>query len=468
MKNPEYEVVVIGGGSGGYAAASNLAGYGVRTVLIEKAETLGGLCILRGCMPSKAMIESANLFRRMRAGGEFGIHMEGLRVSMEEIQDRKERLVGGFQNYREDQLKNGGFDLIRGEAAFEDENTVTVDGEDGVRKITFIHAIIATGSVTSVPDIPGLKDGNFWLSRDALNTREIPGHLIIVGGGAIGCEMAHCFEGLGSEVTIIKRTGCLLSEFDDDISEEITAVSRKRGIKVHCGTSTKSVGWPKKGGVEVTIEKDGKTETISGTHLLMATGRTPATKSLALATCGVETEKARVKTNAHMQTSAPHIFAIGDTTSELPVVHEAVLQGEAVARHIAIRLGKTGGEIQASGKEGWKLFGVFTHPECARVGMSSDQIREQGLSAKSASYRFSDHGKAEILNETDGFVKIVAEKGSGRILSASAIGPHVIDLIHEMQVAIHAGMTVGELLAVPHYHPTLSEIWTYPAEELAE
>lgn len=466
MDKREYEVVVIGGGSGGYAAASKLAGYGLSTALIEKADELGGLCILRGCMPSKALIESANLMRRMRRSAEFGIHTSGLEISMGEVQDRKQRLIGGFQKYRADQLENGNFDLIRGEAAFVSEKEIKVVTPEGTRRLDFDYAVIATGSVPFVPEIDGLEEIDFWLSKDALETREIPEHLVVIGGGAIGCEMAHCFEGLGSQVTVLQRSGCLLNDFDTEIGKTISEVSRKRGIRVLCSTIARRVRRSDGDGIVLEIESEGKREEISASHLLIATGRKPASERLGLEAAGVETEKSRVKVNQHRQTNRSHIFGIGDSSNELPVVHKAVIEGEDVARYIAIETGKTEGGISSGLSPDLELFGIFTHPECARIGMTHQQISEDGLETKSATYPFSDHGKAEIIGETEGFVKIISEKDSGKILSASAVGPHVIDLIHELQVAIHAGLTVSQFAAIPHYHPTLSEIWTYPAEEL--
>lgn len=466
MDKRKYDVLVIGAGSGGYSAASELAGYGLSTALIEKSDELGGLCILRGCMPSKAFIESANLMRKMRESAEFGIHHSDLRVSMDEVQDRKRRLIGDFQEYRVDQLKNGGFELIRGEAVFTGANSAKVSTDSGETEIAFDYAVIATGSVPFVPPIEGLDEIDFWLSKDALNTRELPEHLIVIGGGAIGCEMAHCFEGLGSKVTILQRRGCLLTDFEVEIGKAINEASRKRGIRVLCSTEAKRI-WKSDGKIFLKIDCDGETGEISGSHLLVATGRKAASEGLGLEAAGIETDGARIATNHHRQTNLSHVFAIGDSSCGLPVVHKAVIQGADVARHIAIEAGKLDGEIETGLQPDLELFGIFTHPECARAGMPVERIAESGMETETASYPFSDHGKAAILGETEGFVQIVSEKDSGRILSASAVGPHVIDLIHELQVAIHAGLTVSEFAAIPHYHPTLAEIWTYPAEELS-
>ncbi len=462
-----YDVVVLGGGSGGYAAASKLAGYGLKTCLIEKAEKLGGLCILRGCMPSKALIESANFFRRMKNSAEFGIHCDGLRADMGEIQDRKQELISEFQSYREEQLTGGEFELLRGDARFVEKDTVALAEGGGERRIKFGSAVIATGSVPFVPDIEGIYEGEYWVSDDALATREIPEHLVILGAGAIGCELAHCFEGLGGKVSVIQRSGCMLTEFDEEIGKELTEVSRKRGIEVHCGATAKEVRWPDEGGVEVEIETNEGSRVVRGTQLLVATGRKAASNSICPDAAGIETDGDRIVTDEHQRTSVKSIYAIGDVAVKLPVVHAAVLQGEAVARSIAKDAGKTVDFPPDDDDPTSELFGIFTHPECARAGMSKEAIEKSGIETEIAKYRFSEHGKAEIIGETAGFVRIISEKESGRILGASVIGPHAVELIHEMQIAIYAGVTVREFAAIPHYHPTLSEIWTYPAEALS-
>lgn len=463
----EFGVVVIGGGSGGYSAASELAGLGVRTALIEKAQRLGGLCILRGCMPSKTLIESANLFRRMRNSAEFGIYGGTLRLEMKEVQKRKRRIVEGFQEYREEQMREGGFELIRGRARFVGGKRIQIGSGDTEREISFRFAVVATGSKPKVPDIEGLGEVGYWLSRDALEADEVPEHLIVIGGGAIGCEMAHCFEGFGAKVTVVQRSGCLLPEFEKEISSVMTRVSEKRGITVHCDSSTRKVRNTSDGKIEIELEKGGKMIRIEGDRLLVAVGRVPATEDLGLDQIGVELDDRAIVVDERNESSVEGIFAVGDVCGKLPVVHEAVIEGEDVVRVIAERLGKLSTKTVRVGPK-HSLFGIFTHPECARAGMGPKELEGCGSDMIEARYDFSDHGKAEILDEMDGFVKLVAGKSSGKILAATVIGPDAINLIHEIQIAIHAGMTVAELAEIPHYHPTLSEIWTYPAEELKD
>ncbi len=461
----KFEAVVIGGGSGGYAAASTLAKFGVQTALIESADKLGGLCILRGCMPSKALIESANLCRKMRRSAEFGIHSKGVEVDMSAIQQRKDRLIEEFQEYREDQLKTGGFELIRGVAKFSGENEIVVWDGEGESGISFEWAVVATGSVPLIPGIEGIEDGPYWTSDDALEADAIPEHLIVLGAGAVGCEMAHYFEGLGGRVSIVQRSGYLLSSMEESIGRELMAETKKRGLDVHAGASVEKVGY-KDGQVRVTMSVSGEAKELVGDRLLVATGRRPDSAALDLERGRIDKDGDRILVDAEGLTSNGRVFAIGDVSAKLPIVHRAVLQGERAAFRIAKNLGReiSGESTQEDANE---LYGVFTYPECARAGLNDQALKEMGSRVISATYKFSDHGKAGLLGEPYGFIKLYAEKDGGKILAAAAIGPLVVDLIHEIQVVIYAGMTARELLDTPHYHPTLAEIWTYPAEELS-
>lgn len=460
-----FEAVVIGGGSGGYAAASSLAGYGVRTALIEGAKRLGGLCILRGCMPSKALIESANLCRKMRSGGEFGVFADGIRVDMEVVQRRKDRLIAEFQEYREGQLRNGGFELIRGVARFSSEDELVVSTDEGERKVGFQRAVVATGSVPLIPEIEGIDGVPYWTSAEALEAGEVPEHLIVLGAGAVGCEMAHYFEGLGGRVSIVQRSEFLLSSMEASIGEELTKETRKRGIDVLTEASVEKIEYVD-GVVRLSYEQRGELRELEGDRLLVATGRRPESGELQLDLAGVQVEGDRILVNGKGLSSNRRIFAVGDVSAELPIVHRAVLQGERAAAEVARELGYAV-EGETGEQDDNELYGVFTYPECARAGMRDKDLAEMGDRVVSAGYEFSDHGKAGLLGEAHGFVKLYAEKDGGKILAASAIGPHVVDLIHEIQVAIYAGMTVEDLMKTPHYHPTLAEIWTYPAEEIA-
>ncbi len=461
----EYDFVVIGGGSAGYAGAAAAAAEGLRAVVIEGGDEVGGLCILQGCMPSKTLLESAHRFRSIRRAGEFGLRAENIAAVGAEIIARKERLIADFAEYRRGQLQDGRFDFIRGRARFTDPHTVEIElREGGTRQVRGGAFLIATGSRIEYADIPGLGDVDFLDSDRALDSPGIPESIIILGGGAIALEFASYYIALGSRVTVIQRSAQVLSDMDNDVAVAVTEALRERGVVFHLGTSLTRV--EQEGDVRrVHFECGEKECTVEAAALLYALGRRPNTDRLGLNEIGVTCEK-YLEANASQQTGVPHIFAAGDVTGPLEIVHLAVSQGEAAARNAARLLGKRRGEMEKTSYR-LKLMVVFSDPEVATVGLSENELREQERKYRVATYPFADHGKSMVMGETDGFVKLMADTATGEILGGAVVGPHGSDLIHEIVVAMHFRATAADLARLPHYHPTLSEIWTYPAEELA-
>jgi pyruvate/2-oxoglutarate dehydrogenase complex dihydrolipoamide dehydrogenase (E3) component len=298
-------------------------------------------------------------------------------------------------------------------------------------------------------------------SDDALVLKKLPKSLIILGGGAIACEFAQFFGRMDVKTTIIQRSSQVLKEFDPDAAETIEKVFGDEGIKVFTGTRLLGAG--RKGKLKtVQFEQHGKTVTVAAEEILQALGRTPNTENLGLENCGVKTEQGRIVTDEHMRTSVPHIYAAGDCTGPYEIVHLAVTQGE-VAAHNLIR-------PKAQRKMDYRLLIsiVFTDPQIAYVGLTEKEAMARKIPYLTASYPFSDHGKSLLMEAKDGFVKLLADPKSGEILGGACVGPAGGELIHEIVAAMAKRMTVHELAAMPHYHPTLAEIWTYPAEELAE
>ena len=468
----DYDFVVIGGGSGGYAAARTAHEAGLRTAVIDGAETLGGLCILRGCMPSKTLIESANRARSIRRAGEFGLRAENFSFSGEEIIARKRALIGEFASYRQEQLTDNRFDLIRGIASFQDPHTLRVQlretGEE--RRVTFSAACIATGSVIQTIDLPGLEEVGYWTSDDVLDADSIPESVIVLGGGAIALEMACYFEGLGREVTVIQRSDQVLSGSDRDVAKALEeAIESRPNLRLFTGTKLQRVEKGPNGQATVHFEHQGEATEVSGERILLALGRRPATERLNLEAAGVELAAGgkRVAVDAHMATSQPHIFAAGDICSQIEVVHIAIQQGEIAAYEVARRMGKIDGEPKIMDYR-VKLLGVFTDPQMATVGLGEDEARSLGRNVVAARYPFDDHGKSMVMGETHGFIKLIADAETKELIGGAAVGPEAVEIIHEIVVAIQFRVTAAQFLEVPHYHPTLSEIWTYPAEELAE
>jgi pyruvate/2-oxoglutarate dehydrogenase complex dihydrolipoamide dehydrogenase (E3) component len=459
----EYDFAVIGGGSGGYAAARNAASLGLSTVVIEGGEEIGGLCILKGCMPSKTLIESANRYRVLRHASEFGLRAEGIGFDAKDILARKDRLIGEFADYRREQLEGGRFDFIRGQAEFLDPHCLRVALHGGGEKIIGLKSgCIATGSVINKPPIPGIE--LCLTSDDLLEMTTIPSSAVVLGGGPVALEMAHYLEALGVKVTILQRNTQILTGSDHDVAQAVTGGLHRRGIGVLCGTSLHAVERSSEGMTVRFEHGDGQLSLNAGV-VVNALGRRPALAGLALEKAGVALEGHAIATDSEQRTTAGHLFAAGDCCGPYEVVHIAVSQGETAAKNASALL-RGGSPVKLDYR--LKLFACFTEPQMAVCGMGEQEAREAGHEVVTASYPFNDHGKSLVKGETDGFVKLVAEARGGRLLGGAVVGPDASELIHEIVVAMAFNATAGQLALVPHYHPTLSEIWTYPAEEIAE
>ena len=472
---PTYDFVVLGGGSAGYAAARTAASLGLRTAVVEGGDKVGGLCILRGCMPSKTMIESANRFISIRRAREFGLRAEEVSVVGPEILARKRRLIGEFADYRAGQLEHGQFDFIRARARFTAEHRVALLPVEGISdaptppaEIESRTFLIATGSRVADVPIPGLEDIGYLTSDDILEMDHYPSSILILGAGAIGLEAAHQLAGLGVEVSVIQRCGQIMRDADADLAGALQHALAAQGVHFHCGTHLVRAEFdPASGQKRVWYERDGAMHSHAAQEILFALGRQPCTASLDLHHAGVKLGgKDAVVTGPDQRTSKKHIFAAGDVCGPYEIVHIAIQQAEVAARNAARQLGKLGGSPEHTDYR-LKLFALFTEPQMALVGLTEKEANAQGIDHAAATYAFADHGKALVRGETEGFVKLIADRGTGEIIGGAVVGPEAAELIHEIVVAMHFRATAATLAAVPHYHPTLSEIWTYPAEELA-
>jgi len=469
--NKTYDFLVLGGGSAGYAAARTAHDLGLTVAVVDGARELGGLCILRGCMPSKTLIESANRFRSMRRAEEFGLRSSGLAIRTDEIIARKRRLIGEFADYRRGQLEDGRFDLIRGTAAFRGKDSILVtpiEGGDSF-EVSFRSCLIATGSVVTRLPVPGLEETGYWTSDEILEATELSDHFIVLGGGAIALEMACYLEGLGKRVDVIQRSGHLLSTSDTDIAESLEkALQGRDSFSIHTGTRLVRVEKSDTGGKTVFFEQNGELRSVTADEILQAVGRVPNTRTLEATAAGLKLEvgSGRVLCEPDQSTSVPGIFAAGDVCGPHEIVHIAIEQGEIAAHNAAVHLGKVEGPVKRIDYR-LKLLGIFTDPQVATVGLSEKEAAEAGKAVAVATYPFDDHGKSMVMGETHGFVKLIADTATGEILGGAVVGPEAVELIHEIVVAMAFRATAGQLLRIPHYHPTLSEIWTYPAEDLS-
>ncbi|MEO8425709.1 MAG: NAD(P)/FAD-dependent oxidoreductase [Verrucomicrobiota bacterium] len=457
-ENFDYDVAVIGGGSAGYAAARTAADAGLRVVVIEGGKEIGGLCILRGCMPTKALLYAADVIHLARHAGIWGIRTRDVDFTFGEVMARKDRLIRNFAEHRQQQLASGQFKFIRAQARFLDPHTVALGDH---KTLTAQHFILSTGSIVAPPPQPRLSEIGYLTSDEALALTELPESLLVLGGGAVAVEFAQFFARFGVEVTLIQRSEHILSVSDTDTALELEKVFRRDGITVF--TNTKLIdAWRDDDAKGVSIQHEGKTVKVAAEEILFALGRIPNTAWLSLDKAGVATDGSRIITNALMQTNVPHIYAAGDCTSPHEIVHIAIQQGE-VASHNILR------PDQPRSMD-YRLLAsvVFTDPQVATVGLTEKEARAREIPYLAANYPFNDHGKSMIMEALDGFVKLLANPATGEIIGGSCVGPVGGELIHEIIAAMHKQMTVHELATMPHYHPTLAEIWMYPAEALAE
>jgi pyruvate/2-oxoglutarate dehydrogenase complex dihydrolipoamide dehydrogenase (E3) component len=454
----DYDVAIIGGGSGGFAAARKAAKAGLRTAVIEGGDEVGGLCILRGCMPTKALLYAAEVMHLVRHPHVWGVRSEKAGFDFSEVMARKDALIREFADYRRQQLESGKFNFIRAQAGFVDPHTLALSSGEC---LTASHFIISTGSVVAPSPLPPLNKVGCLTSDSALKLTELPRTLIVLGGGAVATEFGQFFARFDVKVTLIQRSEHILHEFDADAAAALESVFRRERIELFTGT--KLLDARREGGLKAVafLHHDQKVQ-VTAEEIFFGLGRTPNTAPLHLDKAGVATEGGRVITDERMQTNVAHIYAAGDCTGPYEIVHLAVQQGEIAAhniscpnepRHMDYRL---------------KAEVVFTDPQIAVVGLTEKEAQSRQIPYLTASYPFSDHGKSLIMEAKDGFVKLLANPASGEIIGGCCAGPLGGELIHEIIAAMAKRMTVRELAAMPHYHPTLAEIWTYPAEELAE
>jgi dihydrolipoamide dehydrogenase len=438
-----YDVVVIGAGTGGYSGALRAAQLGKRVAIVERGERLGGTCLLRGCIPTKALLRSAEVMDTVERSDEWGVTATGtpdwgaIRAFEDRIVDKLVKGVTGLVEARK-------IDVIRGTAKLLPGPKVDVDG----RVIEAADVVLATGSRPKL--LPGLEVGERIITSDqALWYPSIPSSAVIIGAGAIGLEFASFYRSFGAEVTLVEALERLAPLEDADVSKEIARAFRKRGIKSFPGAS---VGEVKDAGdrVEVTFEAGGKAQTVSADICLVAVGRGPVTDGLEPAAAGVELDRGFVKVDGRLRTSASHVWAVGDVAATpLQLAHVAFTEGMAVAERIA------GIEVPEIDYDGIPRV-TYCTPEIASVGITEAQALERGHEVDVEIFNFQGVGKANILGE-GGIVKVLADRGGGPVLGVHMVGPHVTDLVAESMLIVNWEAVPAEVASLIHPHPSLSE-----------
>jgi pyruvate/2-oxoglutarate dehydrogenase complex dihydrolipoamide dehydrogenase (E3) component len=450
-----YDLIVIGAGSGGYAAARTARALDASVAFVDPGP-LGGLCILRGCMPSKTLLATSDLAQDVREARELGVITGEPQIDFRAVMARKREIIAGFTDYRVEGIET--FPVIRARATFVSPTTIRA----GDRTLTARKFLIATGSVVAPPVVPGLSEAGYIDSDDALELEEKPSSLIVLGGGYVACELGQFFARIGVATTMIIRAPHLLSATDTDIGEGLTGYFRAEGIDVQASALLQRVERRGRKKVVHYVQRGVEREAVAG-EIFYALGRVPNIEGLGLEAAGVRAHPITgIEIDGTLRTTNPNIFAVGDVTVEYPLVHVAIQQGEIAARN-AILGGREVADYTVS-----KTYTIFTDPQIAVAGESEKELNEAGRPFLRASYPFNDHGKAISIGKTKGFVKMLADPQDGRILGAAILGAHASDLIHEVMVAMQFKATVFDFVKVPHLHPTMAEIWTYPAEELVE
>ena len=452
-----HDVCIIGGGSAGYAAARTARDEGADVAIVDHGP-LGGLCILRGCMPSKAILSSSHVMSLMDRAAEFGIHPVDARADLSAIIDRKNRLIDEFADDRIEQLRDPAFTLYEDRAVFRSAHQVSM----GERTIEAESFIIATGSADARIAIPGLEEAGYLTSDDILDLRQQPDSLIVLGGGPVAVELAQFFSRIGTKVSLIQRSDHILSVGDDDLARPVEARFREEGMEVFTGTKLLSVSGSGER-KEVRFAHGDETKSVSAELILKALGRKPQTAGLGLEAAGVDVVDGLVAVDEEMRTSQPHIFAVGDVNGLHEVVHIAVQQGEVAGFNAVCHSGSA-----KRVEDRMKVLVVFTDPAIACVGLCEKECGAADIPYLSASHPFDDHGKSMCRGETFGHVKLMCHPTTGELIGGHIVGPEAGELIHELIAVMHFHGTVGDLLEIPHYHPTLAEIITYPAEELTQ
>jgi dihydrolipoamide dehydrogenase len=437
-----FDVVVIGGGPGGYVAALRAAQLGAKTAVVER-DRVGGTCLVRGCIPTKALLQSAEVYTLAKAGGQFGVISDKIGVDWTAALERKTGVVDKLVKGVEGLLKAGGVTLVRGTASLAGKGAVDVSGE----RLQAKDIVIATGS--AVARIP-LKGAELTIDSDQiLELKEIPGRLAVIGGGVVGMEFAAMFAALGTKVTVLEMLPQVLPMVDADLVAVYTKHLAGLGGDVHTNAKVEQVA-KRNGGLQVRFSSGGEGGSVDADQVLLAVGRVPYTQGLEAEKAGVKLERGRVVVDEHLHTSADGIWAIGDVIGGIMLAHVASYEGVCAVENIVGHENRVPDYHAAPNC-------IYTDPEIAHVGLGEKEAKEKGIDVKVGRFPFTASARALTLGQSEGFVKVVADAGSGRLLGAHIIGPRATDLIAEATLAVQNGLTLEQIDLTIHAHPTLPE-----------
>jgi dihydrolipoamide dehydrogenase len=448
MAREEFDLMIIGSGPGGYVAGVRAGQLGMKAAVVERDPKFGGTCLLRGCIPTKALLHTASILDEIREADTLGIQVGAPTLDIVKAQERKQKVVDSNSKGVEFLFKKNKVTGIHGLGRITGPHEVEVEGADGRKTYGAKNIMIATGSVPrDVPIAP--VDGERILNSDhILELKKVPASLAVLGAGAVGTEFASIYASFGSKVTLIEMLPRILPIEDEEVSAELQKALRKRGIDVMAGTKMASVERTENG-VRLRLE-GGKVDTVEAELLLVAIGRRPVTENLNLEALGIGLDRGYVKVDPYMRTAVPHIYAIGDVINTPWLAHVASAEGILAVEHMA------GLPVKPINYDRVPSC-TYCDPEVASVGLTEAKAKERGYDVKVGKFPFTALGKAKVIGKTTGFVKVVRETKYDEILGVHIIGAHATDLIAEACVALQMEGTDEELLRTMHAHPTLSE-----------
>jgi len=444
----EKDLIVIGGGPGGYVAAIRAAQLGAEVVLVEE-DKVGGTCLNRGCIPTKALYKNAQIIQTLKKSADFGIQLSGFELDMKKVQERKQEVVDRLCAGVGQLLKGNRVELLAGKGRLVDKSTVEVTDADGsTQLIQAKNILIATGSVPSKIPIDGLDLPGVITSTEALELNYAPKSMVIIGGGVVGIEFAGIFQSFGTEVTVVEYLPRILPPVDEEIVKRAAVYLRKKGIKIETGIKVKEITKSDEG-LKVLAEGKGKDKEYLGEVVLVSAGRSINIEGLNLDQAGVSYDRGGIKVNSHFETSVPGIYAIGDVIGGQMLAHVASDEGKAAVEYILGQEGHINYDAVPSC--------VFAFPEIASVGLTEEEAKKRGISYLVSKFMFAANGKALTMGEGDGLVKVLAEEKTKKVLGVHILGPHASDLIHEGVLAVEHGLTAADIGRTIHAHPTLAE-----------
>ena len=447
----QYDVVIIGSGPGGYVCAIRCAQLGMKTAIIEKYDTLGGTCLNVGCIPSKAMLDSSeHYFKASNEFAEHGIQLKDLKVDLPQMIKRKDEVVDQTIKGVDFLMKKNDITVYHGLGSFVDKETVKIDGQDGEKKIKGKKIVIATGSKPNYFD--GMKPDKERIitSTEALELKEVPERMVIVGGGVIGLELGSVYARLGTKVEVLEYMDTIIPTMDRSLGKELMKVMKKEGVKFHFKVKVQKVENTGEGVKITALDKKDDEVTFEGDYCLVSVGRKPYTEGLGLENIGLETDnRGRIEVDDHLQTKVDNIYAIGDVVRGAMLAHKAEEEGVFVA------------EVMNGQKPhiNYKLIPnvVYTWPEVASVGYTEEELKDEGREYKSGSFPMRALGRSRASGDTYGLIKILADKETDEILGVHMVGPRVADLISEGVVAMEYRASAEDIARMSHAHPTYSE-----------